>query len=504
MSTSSGQAREVAREPWAEAQRPIPTGSWNWDILRQTVTWSDELYRIFGVAPQDIDPVRDAMGFIHPDDRDGVLRVVQASLESREPYSLVYRIRRRDGRERIVQSQGYLVDNDRGELIYVFGTTQDLTERKEAEEAVRRSEQLLRLVLDAIPVGVAVLDPAGNVVINNPASTRIWAHLIPTSHDRYARSKAWWHDTGRRIKPHEWASARALAHGETSINEVIEIEGFDGVRKVIHNSAVPIRDEREAIIGAVVINEDVSAQKAAERDLESSVAEMQSLATRLMVAQDDERRRIARMLHEMTAQDLAALKMLLARLGRSSTPLTDADRALLNESMDIAERSMSGVRTLSYLLHPPFLDENGLLAAVRWYSEGFASRSGISIELDLPAALERQAKDIEMALFRVVQEALINIHRHAQSPTASIRLRVKDGRLTLEVHDRGAGIPPALVTQLMTGKGVVSVGVAGMSERLKQLGGTLEIESSGEGTIVRALLPFRPLTHDSVAHSDRR
>jgi PAS domain S-box-containing protein len=488
---SSQSTHGVVAEEIPDVPRLIPTGSWNWDVLNQKVTWSDELYRIFGVLPQSIDPARDAMGFIHPDDHDSVVNTIHAALRAGQPYNVVYRIRRPDGTERTVQSQGYLVINDHGDAINVFGTTQDLTERKETEEAVRRSEQLLRLVLEAIPVGVAVVDPAGNVVLSNPASSRIWAGLIESGRERYAMSKAWWHDSGEQIEPDEWASVRALIYGESSINEVIEIEAFDGVRKVIHNSAVPIRNERQAIIGAVVINEDVSAQKAAERDLESSVAQMQMLATRLMHAQDDERRRIARMLHEMTAQDLAALKMLLARLGRSSGHLSDADRQLINESIEIAERSMSGVRTLSYLLHPPFLDDNGLLAAVRWYAEGFAARSGIAVDLDLPDALDRQSRDVEMTLFRVVQEALINIHRHAHSPTAAIRLRVKDGRLTLEVEDRGAGMPAELVAELMSGTRVVSVGVAGMGERLKQLGGTLEIESSGEGTIVRALLPLQ-------------
>ncbi len=488
---SSPQTHDVATDKLADVPRLIPTGSWNWDVVNQKVTWSDELYRIFGVQPQGIDPAHEALGFIHPDDLDAVVTTVHAALRAGQPYTIEYRIRRPDGNERIVQSQGYLVINEHGDPINVFGTTQDLTERKETEEAVRRSEQLLRLVLEAIPVGVAVVDPGGNVVISNSASSRIWATLIRSGPQRYSMTKAWWHDSGEQIDPDEWASVRALLYGESSINEVIEIEAFDGVRKVIHNSAVPIRNEREAIIGAVVINEDVSGQKAAERDLERSVTQMQMLATRLMHAQDDERRRIARMLHEMTAQDLAALKMLLARLGRSAEQLSDADRQLINESVEIAERSMSGIRTLSYLLHPPFLDDNGLLAAVRWYSEGFAARSGIAVDLDLPDAVDRQSRDVEMTLFRVVQEALINIHRHAQSPTASIRLRVKDGRLTLEVEDRGVGIPAELVAQLMSGTRVLSVGVAGMGERLKQLGGTLEIESNGDGTIVRALLPLR-------------
>jgi len=364
-------------------------------------------------------------------------------------------------------------------------------ERRQAEEALRRSEQLFRLVLEAIPVAVAVIDPAGDVIIDNPASMRIWGGtVIRSAQERYTKSKAWWHDTGKRIEPDEWASVRARVKGETSIAEVIDIEAYDGVRKIIQNSAVPIRDEHQAIVGAVVVNEEISARKAAERDLEASVTQMQTLATRLMHAQDDERRHIAQMLHETTAQDLAALKMLLARLNRTSGRLSDADRALLDESVELAERSMSGVRTLSYLLHPPLLDETGLPSAVRWYAEGFAARSGIAVDLDLPQTFERLPRDVETTLFRVVQEALINIHRHAQSPTAHIHLRTDGDRLMLEIRDGGRGMAAELVARLTADGGAFGVGIAGMRQRLKQLAGTLDIESSDRGTIVRAVVPL--------------
>lgn len=196
------------------------------------------------------------------------------------------------------------------------------------------------------------------------------------------------------------------------------------------------------------------------------------------------------MLHETTAQDLAALKMLLARLGRTSKGLSHDDRSLLDESVGLAERSMSGVRTLSYLLYPPFLDENGLLSAIRWYAQGFAQRSGIQLDVDLPATFERLPQDVETTLFRVVQEALINIHRHAHSPTARISLRLDRARLTLEIEDRGAGMAAEQVSLSVAGGGALGVGIPGMRERLKQLGGTLAITSSDQGTLVRAFLPL--------------
>jgi PAS domain S-box-containing protein len=399
-------------------------------------------------------------------------------------------IERPDGSRITVLVNIVALRNADGELIGAMNCFQDITDRKRAEESLRESERLLRVVLDALPVGVAVVDRSGNIILSNPASQRIWGGSIGSGRERYAESKGWRHATGKKLEPGEWASVRALVDGETSVNEVVDIEAFDGVRKVIHNSAVPIRDANDRITGAVVVNEDISAGKAAERELSDSYNQMRALTGRLMRAQDDERRRIAQMLHETTAQNLAALKMLLARLNRTSDRLSDSERNALLESMSLAEQSMTEIRTLSYLLHPPFLDEVGLLSALRWYAAGFAERSGIDVDLDLPESFGRLARDTETALFRIVQESLINIHRHAGSKTAHIRLQHDAETLVLEIDDRGRGIPNASLQHIMSGGGVVGVGIAGMSERMEQLGGSLEITSGDRGTTVRARLPL--------------
>jgi signal transduction histidine kinase len=225
-------------------------------------------------------------------------------------------------------------------------------------------------------------------------------------------------------------------------------------------------------------------------ELDASVNQLRALAGRLMHAQDDERRRIAQMLHETTAQDLAALKMHLARLNRTANPLRATDREALTESIALAEQAITEIRTLSYLLHPPFLDEAGLVSALRWYAAGFAQRSGIKVDLELPEQFERPPLDTETALFRIVQESLINIHRHAGSETARIRLQGDAEALVLEIADRGHGIPQAALTHIMSGGGGVGVGIAGMHERIEQLGGSLEITSDEHGTIVRTRVPL--------------
>jgi two-component system NarL family sensor kinase len=364
-------------------------------------------------------------------------------------------------------------------------------ERQQTEQGLRDSESLMRTVLDALPVGVSVVDVAGDIILSNPASGRIWGRVVRSGPERYATSKAWWHDTGHAIAPGEWASVRARANGETSA-QVVDIQAFDGARKVIQNSASPIHDTNGHITGAVIVNEDISARTNAERERNDALAHLRGLTARLMHAQDDERRRIARMLHETTAQELAVLKMLLAGLLRSTHTLPDPVRGILDETVQVADRAITEARTLSYLLHPPSLDEAGLLSAVQWYARGFAQRSGIIVDLDLPPVITRLPQHVETTLFRIVQEALMNIHRHADSARARIRVCVEDHQLTLEIEDRGKGMSGPLVEQLQKGIGALGVGVSGMRERLKELDGVLDIGSSPQGTVVRAVIPLPP------------
>ena len=363
-------------------------------------------------------------------------------------------------------------------------------ERQQAEEESRRSEGILRLVLNALPVGVGVVDTAGNIILSNPAAERVWRRSIQSGPERYLASRGWWHATGKRLAPDEWASVRACTRGETCVNEVVEIEAFDGVRRIIQQSAVPIRDTENRITGAVVVIEDISDRTRAERELSDSYHQMRTLTGRLMHAQDEERRRIARLLHETTAQDLAGLKMHLARLNRTAGDLSESDRGALTDSILLAEQAMTQIRTLSYLLHPPFLDETGLLSALRWFTAGFAERSGIQLEVDLPDQLARMPLDTETALFRVVQESLINIHRHAESETARIRLRRDAETLVLDIEDHGRGISRDALDRIMRRSGAVGVGVVGMIERVEQLGGRLDVRSDAHGTTVSVRLPF--------------
>jgi signal transduction histidine kinase len=226
----------------------------------------------------------------------------------------------------------------------------------------------------------------------------------------------------------------------------------------------------------------------ADRRFAAHALELQSseeLLVRLLQSQDDERRRIARQLHETVAQTLGAIRLNLARVRRSPMAADAHLDALLAETQAMTDESLNEIRTLSYLLHPPLLEEAGLASALRWYVEGFVERSGIDVRLDIPPDLERLPDAVETAVFRIVQECLTNIHRHSGSGTARIRISTDEDGLLMEVEDKGHGMHRGLPG----GTRRVGVGLAGVRERVRQLGGRLEIHSDITGTRVSVRLP---------------
>jgi signal transduction histidine kinase len=218
-------------------------------------------------------------------------------------------------------------------------------------------------------------------------------------------------------------------------------------------------------------------------------AQTHELSARILQAQDQERRRLARHLHETVAQSLAALKMNLATINRASTGKNATLGDTLAESMALADDCMKEVRTLSYLLHPPLLEESGLASAVAWYAAGVGERSGIKVTLEIPTELGRLPDQIETAVFRMVQECLTNIHRHSGSTTAKVRMVREDASLLVEVEDEGRGMP-ARGNQAARALFASGVGLAGLRERVMQLGGRLEIDTSSRGTKVSVILPL--------------
>lgn len=221
--------------------------------------------------------------------------------------------------------------------------------------------------------------------------------------------------------------------------------------------------------------------------LERAESAARSLSGRILTLQDDERRRIARGLHDSLGQYLAALKMNLARFPASH----DEQIYLAKECTEITEKCLTETRTVSHLLHPPLLDESGFCSAAQWYVDGFAQRSGISVKLDLPQERTPLPSDVEITLFRVVQETLTNVHRHSGASHVVITLSLNEKHARLQVRDNGRGIPRKQLKRLLDGTSGTGVGLAGMRERVRELEGSLEIYSDGNGTGVIVTAPLR-------------
>jgi signal transduction histidine kinase len=217
--------------------------------------------------------------------------------------------------------------------------------------------------------------------------------------------------------------------------------------------------------------------------------QLRDLSGRLMRIQDEERRHIARDLHDSAGQNLAALAMNLARLEDDAKHDPARLSKSIREAQDLIKVLTKEIRTTSYLLHPPMLDEAGLSSALRWYADGLAERSGLSIELNIPDNLERLAPEMELAIFRLVQECLTNIHRHSGSKTAVIRIIREADRICAQVQDHGKGMSQERLAEIQS-QGV-GVGIRGMLERVRHAHGELTVDSNALGTKVTAVFPIK-------------
>ncbi|HET7892029.1 MAG TPA: sensor histidine kinase [Candidatus Sulfotelmatobacter sp.] len=216
--------------------------------------------------------------------------------------------------------------------------------------------------------------------------------------------------------------------------------------------------------------------------------QLRSLSLHLMTLQDEERRRIARELHDTAGQTLAAMKMSIALIAQADGGNPELAR-LVDDLNALTDEALQEVRTASYLLHPPLLDEAGIASAARWFVEGFSRRSGIQVDCDIPEKMERPPRDCELVLFRVLQESLTNVHRHSGASAARVCLKRGTDRFELEVGDNGKGIPEDRLQRFNASMGTSGVGIAGMRERVRELGGRLEIRSVKNGTTISVALP---------------
>ena len=243
------------------------------------------------------------------------------------------------------------------------------------------------------------------------------------------------------------------------------------------------RDLSGRTLGRFQLDSDITRRKNVEQEL-------RVLSGRLLTIRDEERRRWARELHDSVGQLLVGITMNLSILQRQLDGAAPLDSKFLTESMHLTNEALQEIRTLSYLLHPPMLDEVGLASALRWFVSGFSKRSEIEIDLEIPESLGRFPRDLEIAVFRIVQETLTNVHRHSGSSTAKITIWRSANQLRLKVEDKGKGMTLPAIGKDDRENAILGVGISGIRERVRQLAGQMQIRSGDWGTALEAVFPL--------------
>jgi PAS domain S-box-containing protein len=480
-------------------------------------SWNRAAERVFGHTAEEA--IGRHITLIIPPDRLAEETTILEQLKRGQRIDHFETIRmRKDGTLLDVSLTISPVKDATGRIIGASKVARDVTERKHAEGVLQESEERFRAIVETTPECVKLVAADGTLLHMNPSGL---AMLSAGSPDRVVGNSVY-----DIIAPHDrerfQAFNKRVCGGEKGSLE-FDLVGFDGVTRHVESHAAPLHMEDGRVV-QLAVTRDITERARVQQQLRKSEEGLRNLAdqlekqvqsrtqeleqrnaevlqqseqlrelsNRMLQTQDDERRHIARDLHDSAGQIIAALAMNLASMTQHvrKNPILGK---VLDDSQTLIQQLNKEIRTTSYLLHPPLLDENGLPEAIRWYLHGLMERSGLSVDLDIADDFGRLPNEMELAIFRVVQECLTNIHRHSGSKIAMIRLSRTADAVALEIQDQGKGIAPEKLNGIRARSGV---GITGMRERVRHFHGTMQIHSNGKGTRISVSLPL-PKTDDA-------
>jgi PAS domain S-box-containing protein len=420
-----------------------------------------------------------------------VLDKWKVSIATGEPFEMVFPIRGADGVFQTFLTRVNPVCDGNGKILRWIGIHSNISGQRQAEVLLLEKNALLNTAFRQTYSYMMILTADGTIVeVNDTALQAATASRMELV-GKKLWDGTWWNRLPEEVQKLKAAVSKA-ASGE-SVREECRYMLSDGTIRFTDRTLSPVKDHDRAIGRLVATGIDITEQKelrerledrvkARTRALEEKNEQLADLSGRLLRSQDEERRRIARDLHDSVGQLLAALSMNIGMVQSQAHKLTPQAATALKENYEIVQQISKEIRTISQLLHPPLLDEIGLLSSLRSYAEGFAERSKVKVTVDFPGRVEEVPHDMELPIFRIVQECLTNVYRHSESPTAFISITPTPGQIAVQVRDQGKGIPA------MNGR-MHGVGLSGMRERVRELGGSLEVQSNEKGTTVTAILP---------------
>jgi PAS domain S-box-containing protein len=464
----------------AEAQRVAHVGSWEWEVAGNRVTWSEELYRIYGLDQGQFDGSYEAfLARVHPDDLDHTRQVVIEALRSPAPFVYDHRIVRADKEVRMLHTRGEVLTGAQGKPVRLVGCCWDVSERWLATTKREQSISLLRATLEASADGLLVVDGAGQVTALNQRLRELW-RLPPAVTEGTSIGDILLVVNEQLQQPEDFLRKVGELYAQRERESLDVLRFADG--RVYERLSRPQRVGQE-IVGRVCSFRDVTQREQAQERLQASADQLRALAARLDAVREEERRLMAREIHDQLGQALTALKLDLASL-RVRLPAGDSELGRRAEDMDrLLDDTLETARRLSSSLRPPILDDLGVIAAIKWQAADFESRTGVRCLTELPEAELVDAPG-GLVLFRIVQEALTNVARHAGAHQVRIRIAADPTALVLTITDDGRGITPEEQARPS------SLGLLGMRERALLLGGEVTIDGApGAGTRVTVRVP---------------